>query len=65
MVVADSDTRIISYKKPDSIVHRLFELDRGSGLIRVGDGAIGSGLNVRLGEVLPEISLENSTLPFQ
>ena len=32
------------FKRGDGSIHRLFELDRGSGLLKVGDGAISSGL---------------------
>ena len=56
LVVADWDSGIIRFKRMDGSIHRLFELDRGSGLIKVGDGAISSGLNLRLAEMLPEIN---------
>ena len=56
LVVADWDSGIVRYKKDDGTVHRLFELDRGSGILKVGDGAVSSGLNLRLAEMLPEIN---------
>ena len=56
LVVADWDSGIIRFKRMDGSIHRLFELDRGSGLLKVGDGAISSGLNLRLAEMLPEIN---------
>ena len=56
LVVADWDSGIIRFKRMDGSIHRLFELDRGSGLLKVGDGAITSGLNLRLAEMLPEIN---------
>ena len=31
-------------------------MDRVSGLLKVGEGAISSGLNLRLAEMLPEIN---------
>ena len=48
LVVADWDSGIVRFKRNDGSIHRLFELDRGSGLLKVGDGAISSGLNLRL-----------------
>ena len=56
LVVADWDSGIIRFKRMDGSIHRLFELDRGSGLLKVGDGAITSGLNLRLADMLPEIN---------
>ena len=56
LVVADWDAGIVRYKRIDGTIHRLFELDRGSGMLKVGDGAGSSGLNLRLAEMLPEIN---------
>ena len=56
LVVADWDSGIVRYKRSDGSIHRLFELDRGSGMLKVGDGAVSSGLNLRLAEMLPEIN---------
>ena len=56
LVVADWDAGIVRYKRSDGTIHRLFELDRGSGMLKVGDGAGSSGLNLRLAEMLPEIN---------
>ena len=65
LVVADWDSRIVRYKRSDGSIHRLFELDRGSGMLKVGDGAVSSGLNLRLAEMLPERStLENRRYPL-
>ena len=56
LVMADWDSGIVRFKRSDGSIHRLFELDRGSGLLKVGDGAVSSGLNLRLAEMLPEIN---------
>ena len=56
LVVADWDAGIVRYKRSDGTIHRLFELDRGSGMLKVGDGAGSSGLNLRLAEMLLEIN---------
>ena len=56
LVVADWDSGIVRFKRDDGSIHLLFELDRGSGLLKVGDGAVSSGLNLRLAEMLPEIN---------
>ena len=61
--MADWDSGVIRFKRNDGSIHRLFELDRGSGLLKVGDGAISSGLNLRLAENLPEINFGEWELP--
>ena len=65
LVVADWDSGIIMFQRMDGSIHRLFELDRGSSLIKVGDGAISNGLNLRVAEMLPEINCgeQDSTSP--
>ena len=55
-VVADWDSGIVRFRRGDGSIRRLFELDRGSGTLKVGDGAVSSGLNLRLAEMLPEIN---------
>ena len=64
LVVTVWDTGIVRKRKPDSTIHRLVELDRGSGSERVGDGPSSSGLNLRLTEVIPEITVGEYNLPF-
>ena len=50
--VAFSDTKLLRLKQNGGSAHRLFELDRGSGALKVRDEAASSGLALRLPEML-------------
>ena len=61
---ADWDSRMVRYKRSDDSTHHLFELDREPGMFKVGEGAVSSGLNLRLAEMLSEINFGEYELPF-
>ena len=61
---ADWDSGMVRYKRSDGSIHRLFELDRESGMLKVGEGAVSSGLNLRLAEMLSETNFGEYEVPF-
>ena len=55
MVARDWDTGTVRYKKSGE-VYRIFEMDKSTGMLKVGQGAAMSGLTMRFAEQLPSIN---------